>query len=69
MRRKRPIARHARVLGDLEQPVLRLVAVAQRVLHRIRVGDHRAELEHVEAPAVAPDAQLAEEHRARGCRA
>ena len=34
------------------------------VLHRLGVGDHRAELEHVEALAVAADAQLAEEHRA-----
>src|SRR5437763_517397 len=57
-----PHAGHARVFGDLEESLLRLVAVPERVLQRLGVGHHGAELEHVEAPAVAPDAQLAEEH-------
>ena len=58
-----PDAGHARIGGDLEQPLLGLVAIPQRVLQVLGVGDHGAELEHVEASAMAANAQLAEEDR------
>ena len=58
-----PDPRHTRILSDLEQPLLRLVAIPQRVLQRIRVRDHRAELQHPETLAMTPDTLLREEHR------
>ena len=58
-----PDAGHARIVLELEEAV-GLVEVPQRVLLRVGVGDHRAELEHLEPQAVPADAGLAEEHRA-----
>ncbi len=43
------------VVGDLEESLLRFVAVAQRILQRLGVGDHRPELQEVEVLPVAPD--------------
>ena len=63
-RRKRPNAGDPRIVGDLEQAALDLVAIAQLALDRVGILDHRSELEHQEQLAPAPDAALAEEHGA-----
>src|SRR4051794_16350328 len=52
----------AGIVGDLEEPVTRLVALEQLRLHRVGAVDHRAELEDPERLGLAADPRLAEEH-------
>jgi hypothetical protein len=58
-------ARDPRVLADLEHDaVVGLVELGELGLARLRVGEHRTELEDRELVAVAAHASLTEEHRA-----
>ena len=50
-------SRDPRVIRDLEQPV-GLVAMVQRLLQRVGVIDHRAELQELERAAVPSDPRL-----------
>ena len=62
---KRPTRVIARVVDQLEQ-ALGVVEVAQLVLARLGIHDHRTELEDLERLAVAADPRLAEEDRSAG---
>src|SRR3981081_2040023 len=53
----------AGVAGDLEQPIARLIAVAQSVALMLRTVKHRPELDDSEVLTVTTDARLSEQHR------
>ena len=55
----------ARVVGDLEDGTLHLVAVGEAGLELLGIEAHRAELDHVERAAVEAGADLAVDRRAR----
>ena len=58
--------RDPRVVRDLEVRRRQHAEVCELGLELLRVGEHRPELQHPEATAVAPGAGLGDEHRPRG---
>ena len=57
-------ARHARVLGDLEDRSVLLVGAHERLEALLGVDAHRSELDHPEGAAAKADALLEEQRRA-----
>ena len=62
-RSQRPVGGQPRVVGDLERVAVDLVGRREIGQACLGVGDHRAELDDPERPAVEPDPLLAEEDR------
>ena len=60
-RKKSPERMQPRIVADLEDRAVDLVEVHELVAHVVRAVDHRAQLEHLEAPPVHADALLREE--------
>ena len=67
-RKKRPQGMEPRIVANLENRAVDFVEVHDGGAHRVRAVDHRAQLEHFEAPAVHADSFLREKRRAAGYR-
>ena len=62
-RRKRPKRRYTRIIAELEQAALALIALHQLKLAIFGVDHHGAEFEHGEWPTTAADPSLTKDHR------